>query len=221
MGGWTRDTALLAQVGSAEHRAVARQAVRESMVLLQNDNTALPLAKGSNVFVTGTGADSLARQCGGWTISWQGDGSQTTGTTVAAAIGKVATVVGTQDQADTVVVVLSEPPYAEFMGDTTTIDTLPAEDFALLASARAAGKKVVAIIFSGRPVLITSHLADADAWIAGWLPGTEGDGVADVLFGDFPFTGKLSHSWPASADQVTMNFDDAAFTPLFAYGFGL
>ncbi len=218
---YTRDTALLAEVGSDAHRQVARQAVRESMVLLQNNNAALPLAKGSNVWVGGSGADNLTNQCGGWTVSWQGNGSATSGTTVVEAIGKVATVVGSMDQADTAVVVLSEGPYAEFQGDSDTIDTLPGSDFDLLNQAKGAGKKVVAIIFSGRPVLITNDLANADAWIAGWLPGSEGDGVADVLFGDYPPTGKLSHSWPASGDQANQNMGDPGFTPLFPFGHGL
>jgi beta-glucosidase len=218
---WTRDAGLINQVGSAPHREVARQAVRESMVLLQNDNNALPLAKASNVWVGGSGASSLTNQCGGWTISWQGDGSRTTGTTVSQAIGKVATVVGSMDDADTAVIVLSEGPYAEFQGDSMTIDTLPGADFDLLAQARNAGKKVIAIIFSGRPVLITDDLGNADAWIAGWLPGTEGDGVADVLFGDHAPTGKLSHSWPASGDQASQNLADPGFTPLFPFGHGL
>jgi len=118
-------------------------------------------------------------------------------------------------------VVLSEAPYAEWRGDVSSINTLPAEDFALLSEARNAGKPVVAIIISGRPVLITDQLANADAWIAAWLPGTEGAGVAEVLFGDYNFRGTLSHSWPASEDQVNLNKDDAGFTPLFPYGHGL
>lgn len=154
-------------------------------------------------------------------MNWQGDGDSTEGTTVVEAIGKVATVVGSMDQADVAVVVLSEPPYAEFLGDSDTIDTLPGSDFDLLASARAAGKKVVAIIFSGRPVLITDELANADAWIAAWLPGSEGDGIADVLFGDHAPTGKLSHSWPRSGDQASQNMGDPGFDPLFAFGHGL
>jgi beta-glucosidase len=122
-------------------------------------------------------------------------------------------------EADVAIVVLSEPPYAEWRGDVSSINTLPAEDFALLSEARAAGKPVVAVIVSGRPVLITDHLADADAWIAAWLPGTEGDGIAEVLFGDHNFTGTLSHSWPQTEELVEK--DDPAFVPLFPYGHGL
>jgi len=136
-------------------------------------------------------------------------------------ISAVANVVPTVEEADAAIVVLSEPPYAEWRGDVSSTDTLPVEDFALLSEARNAGKPVVAIIVSGRPVLITDHLDDADAWIAAWLPGTEGDGIAEVLFGDHNFSGKLSHSWPETADQVNLNKDDPGFNPLFPYGHGL
>jgi len=217
-----RDTALLASVGSAEHRAVGRQAVRESLVLLQNTGNVLPLAKTpGTVWVGGTGADDLQRQCGGWTISWQGDGSQTTGTTILQAITNVAAPADTMDAATVAVVVLSEPAYAEFQGDSDTLDTLPTEDLALLTQAKGAGKQVVAIVMSGRPVLISDELANADAWIVAWLPGTEGDGVADVLFGDYAPTGKLSHSWPRTDAQTNVNFGDVGYDPLFMLGHGL
>ncbi|HEX2880204.1 MAG TPA: glycoside hydrolase family 3 protein [Polyangiaceae bacterium] len=218
-----RDPALIASVGSAEHRMVGRQAVRESLVLAQNTGNVLPLAKtAGTVWVGGSGADDIGRQCGGWTISWQGNsGNTTTGTTISAAINSVAPLAATMDAASVVVVVLSEAPYAEFEGDSQSIDTLPPDDFALLAQAKAAGKQVVAIVMSGRPVLITDQLANADAWVIAWLPGTEGDGVADVLFGGFAPTGKLSHSWPASADQVNVNVGDPGYAPLFMLGHGL
>ncbi len=219
--GWTRDPSLLSEVGSEEHRAVGRQAVRESLVLLEHKDDVLPLTKGSNVWVTGSGADALGRQTGGWTISWQNGGNRTEGTTIFEGISAVANVVPTVDEADVAIVVLSEPPYAEWRGDVASIDTLPAEDFAFLREARNAGKPVVAVIVSGRPVLITDHLDDADAWVAAWLPGTEGDGISEVLFGDYNFSGKLSHSWPETEDQVTLNKDDPDFTPLFPYGHGL
>lgn len=219
--GWSRDPAHLAQVGSEEHRAVGRQAVRESLVLLQHEGDVLPLDKASNVWVAGSGADKLDRQTGGWTISWQNGGDKTTGTTILEGISAVANVVPTVAEADVAIVVLSEPPYAEWRGDVSSTDTLSDADFALLSEAKTAGKPVIAIIVSGRPVLITDHLDDADAWIAAWLPGTEGDGVAEVLFGDHNFTGKLSHSWPETADQVNLNKHDAGFTPLFPYGHGL
>lgn len=219
--GYTRDTALLAQVGSEAHRAVARQAVRESLVLLQHQNGVLPLAKGSNVWVAGSGANALGRQTGGWTISWQNGGDMTQGTTILAGISAVANVVPNVADADAAIVVLSEPPYAEWYGDVSSINTLPADDFALLGQAKAAGKPVVAVIVSGRPVLITDQLSNADAWVAAWLPGTEGAGIAEVLFGDYNFTGTLSHSWPSSEDQVTVNKDDPGYAPLFPFGHGL
>jgi beta-glucosidase len=219
--GWSRDTALMAQVGSEEHRAVGRQAVRESLVLLQHEGSVLPLTKGSNVWVAGTGADSLGRQTGGWTISWQDGGDLTQGTTIRAGISAMANVVATPAEADAAIVVLSESPYAEWRGDVSSIDTLPPEDFALLGEARNAGIPVVAIVVSGRPVLIADELAQADAWIAAWLPGTEGDGVAEVLFGDYNFTGTLSHSWPRTNEQANQNKDDPGFDPLFPYGHGL
>ena len=145
----------------------------------------------------------------------------TEGTTILEGISEVVNVVSTVDEADAVIVVLSEAPYAEWRGDVESTDTLPAEDFALLSEARDSGKPVVAIIVSGRPVLITDHLDDADAWVAAWLPGTEGDGIAEVLFGDHNFLGKLSHSWPETEDQVNLNKHDPDFSPLFPYGHGL
>jgi beta-glucosidase len=219
---YKRDPAQLPKVGSAEHRAIGRKAVAASLVLLQNNNGLLPLPKTSKVWLGGSGANSLNNQCGGWTISWQGNGAATTGTTISQAIGKVTTPVANMADADVAVVVLSEGPYAEFLGDSATLNTLPANDFTLLDQARGAGKPVVAIILSGRPVLITDHVQSADAWIAGWLPGTEGDGVADVLFGTVAPTGKLSHSWPRSDDQANVHTCcNGAYDPLFPLGFGL
>ena len=219
--GKARDASLMTQLGSADHRALGRKAVGESLVLLQNTNNALPLKKGGKFWVAGSGADSLERQCGGWSVSWQGGGGGTTGTTIKAAIAKVGTVVATAGEADAAVVVLSEKPYAEFTGDSATINTLTQADWTLLQQARASGKPVVALVVSGRPVLIADHLAQADAWIAAWLPGTEGDGVADVLFGERKFTGKLSHSWPKTEAQTNSNFGDAGYDPQFMLGHGL
>jgi beta-glucosidase len=212
-----------ATVGSIEHRMIARKAVAESMVVLQNTGNVLPLAKTANVFVTGSGANNLDNQMGGWTISWQGTGSQVTGaTTIQAAISKVKPVAASMAAADVVVVVLSEGPYAEFKGDSASIDKLPAPDFTALTNAKAAGKKVVAIVMSGRPVLL-HDLTQADAWIAAWLPGSEGDGVADVLFGDVHPVGKLPHHWPATNAQATWGGAavPGAYTPMFKIGDGL
>jgi beta-glucosidase len=219
--GWSRDAALLSEVGSPAHREVGRQAVRESLVLLAHANGVLPLSPSSNIWLAGSGADSLTRQAGGWTINWQGDGNATEGTTILEAVSSVATVVPEVADADVALVVLSENPYAEWQGDVSSLDTISAADFALLSEAREAGKPVVALILSGRPVLITDHLESADAWIAAWLPGTEGQGIVDVLFGDHNFTGKLSHSWPETEEQANQNKDDPGFSPLFPYGHGL
>ena len=227
--GYKRDTALMAGVGSAEHRAVGRKAVQESLVVLQNNNAVLPLVKTAKIWLTGSGSNSLKNQTGGWTIGWQGDGSDgkgtgdlTTGTTIKAAIMKAGVLAASQAEADVVVVVLSESPYAEFKGDRKAgVNTLPPADFQAVDDAHNAGKKVVAIVVSGRPVLITDHLAKADAWVAAWLPGTEGDGVADILFGTAKPIGKLSHSWPKTDAQVTVNFGDVGYDPLFKLGFGL
>lgn len=219
--GWSRDDSLMAQVGSAAHREVGRQAVRESLVLLQHENDVLPLTPGSNVWLQGSGANSLARQAGGWTIAWQGNGDLTTGTTIQDAVETVATIVPDVADADVAIVVLSELPYAEWLGDVDTLDVLGTADLSLLTEAKNAGKPVVAVILSGRPVLITDELENADAWIAAWLPGTEGNGIVDVLFGDYNFTGTLSHSWPATDDQANQNKGDPGFSPLFAYGHGL
>jgi beta-glucosidase len=236
--GATRDTTLMSKVGSDEHRALGRKAVAASLVLLKNEKNALPLKKQGKFFVTGYAADNLERQSGGWSVMWQGfSGKTTKGTTIRAAIGNNGTLVNSAAEADAVVVVLSERTYAEFFGDSDTIDTLSKNaagkegeagdasgDWAALSAAHASGKPVVAIILSGRPVLIDSHLGDADAWIAAWLPGTEGDGVADVLFGDHKPSGKLSHSWPKTALQVTSNYGQAGYdgnAMQFPFGYGL
>jgi beta-glucosidase len=224
MFSYQRDASLLASVGSADHRAVGRKAVSQSLVLLQNSGNVLPLPKTSKVWVGGSGANSLDKQCGGWTISWQGSGSMTQGTTIQQAITKVTAPVANMSDADVVIVALSETknPYAEFVGDSTTLNTLDPGDLTTLSQARASGKKVVALVVSGRPVLITDVVMNADAWIAAWLPGTEGDGVADVLFGDFKPTGKLSHSWPRDDTQDNvMTCCSGNYNPLFALGFGL
>jgi beta-glucosidase len=235
---YTADAALIAAAGGAAHRAVGRQAVAQSLVVTVNGNTALPIPKTAKVFVAGSGANDIGRQCGGWTITWQGKtGAITTGTTIQQAITtKVGgTLAPSMAAADVIVVVLSEGPYAEFFGDSKTLDTLPAADFTLLQQARATGKKVVGLVLSGRPVLINAGahpmaLSDADAWVVGWLPGTEGDGVADVLFGDYHPTGHLSHSWPSADNQANimcatgyagLNCASTGYKPLWALNAGL
>lgn len=236
------DASWASAAGGTANRAVGRKAVAESVVVLQNNNSALPLSKTSKIWVGGSGANSLHNQCGGWSISWQGSGEQTTGTTIFQGIqgsdANASMDMSTLAGADVAVVVLSESlpggnacpagtpgatAYAEFMGDCSTINTLAPSDFALLTQAKGAAKKVIAVVVSGRPVLITDQLANADAWVAAWLPGTEGGGVADILFGDVKPTGKLSHSWPMLdvSTQGAQTNQDTGYKALFALNFGL
>jgi len=227
------DPALLADVGSPAHREVARQAVRESQVLLVNKNRALPIAAGvTSIAVAGKAADDIGMQCGGWTISWQGaPGRITDGTTVLQAIKKAAararvTYSPTGDVAagaQIAVVVIGEPPYAEMKGDRPEL-SLDAADVAAVRNAKKAGVPVVVVLFSGRPMLLDPILPDADAILAAWLPGTEGHGIADVLFGTFKPTGKLSMTWPRSMAQIPINVGLHGEKPsgaLFDYGSGL
>lgn len=224
------DPALTAAIGSPEHRAVARQAVRESLVLLKNENHVLPLSKNiRRLAVVGAAANDLGRQCGGWTISWQGgDGNVTPGgTTILAAIRRAVSsetqitfsVDGRNlDHPDAVIVVVGESPYAEMKGDRTNLD-LSVADAALIARAKSSGAPVVTVLLSGRPLILNSALDDSDAFVAAWLPGTEGEGVADDLFGDAAFTGKLPRPWPRDNERWSLN--DPPANPLFPSGFGL
>jgi len=226
------DRRLLAELGSPAHRAVARRAVRESLVLLKNDHHVLPLAKTAHRLVlAGNGADDLGRQCGGWTISWQGTPGKVTegGTTILEAFRQAAgpgcevaySADGTGAQgADAVVVVLAEDPYAEGAGDRRDL-TLPPAQLAVLRQAKAGGAPVVLVLLSGRPLILGEALDLADAVVAAWLPGTEGRGVTDVLFGDCAPTGRLSFSWPRNMAQIPVNVGDAGYDPLFPFGFGL
>ncbi len=228
------DTSLQSQIGSDAHRQVARDAVRQSLVLLKNDGL-LPLSKSAaHIHVTGSGADSLAKQCGGWTIGWQGlndsGATPTTGTTVLAAVTKKVsgTVTTSTDGsgasgATFAIVVVGEAPYAETQGDTTN-PTLTSADFAAISAVKSADVPFVVVLFSGRPLILTnsgtSALDQSNAFIAAWLPGTEGDGIADVLFGDYNPTGKLGFEWPSSVSQLPLNVSDGQ-TPQFAFGYGL
>lgn len=226
------DTANLDKVGSAEHRAVAREAVAKSQVLLKNDGAVLPLKTSQKVYVAGSNADDIGNQAGGWTISWQGSsGPTTTGTTILQGMRKAAAdaeITYSKDASaptegyDVGVVVVGETPYAEGFGDVGN-----GNDLELTDADKAAVDKVCAamecavLIVSGRPQLIGDRLGGIDALVASWLPGTEGDGVADVLYGKRPFTGQLPVTWPKSQAQLPINVGDAAYDPQFPYGWGL
>ncbi len=226
------DKKLTSKIGSKEHRQVARDAVRQSLVLLKNENKVLPLSKNlKRIHVTGKAADSIGYQCGGWTISWQGNSGNVIsgGTTVLQAIKNTVSqntqVTSSLDGSgaegsDVCVVVIGEKPYAEMFGDREDL-SLSKDDIATIENAKSAGVPVVVILFSGRPMIITDQISKVDAFVAAWLPGTEGQGIADVLFGDFKPVGKLPHSWPKSMQQIPINVGDKNYKPLFPYGFGI
>lgn len=221
------DQSLLSHVGSKDHREVAREAVRKSMVLLKNKNNILPIPKsGKTIIVAGKGADDVGMQSGGWTISWQGGMGQTTnGTTILDAIKSAVdpgTVVeytpdGTSFTGDLAVVVVGEKPYAEMIGDRKDLK-LDNEDLEVIKRFTDNDIPVVVVLLSGRPMIVTDEVGKWDGFIAAWLPGTEGTGVADVLFGDYKPTGKLSFSWPKSMNQFPIDPND---DHLFSFGFGL
>ncbi|KAF0150813.1 MAG: glycoside hydrolase family protein [Ignavibacteria bacterium] len=226
------DRKLTKEVGSAEHREVARDAVRQSLVLLKNDNNILPLSKQlKRIHVTGKSADDIGNQCGGWTIIWQSKSGNVIsgGTTVLQAVkntvSKGTKVTSSLDGtgaegADVCLVVVGETPYAEMFGDREDL-SLAKEDVEAIEKASASGVPVVVLLISGRPMIVENELRKSNAFIAAWLPGTEGQGIADVLFGDFKPTGKLPHSWPKNMKQIPINIGDANYDPLFPFGFGL
>jgi beta-glucosidase len=226
------DRGLHARFGSAEHRRVARECVRQSLVLLKNDKRVLPLGKGlARVHVAGKSADDIGNQCGGWTVEWQGRSGDvmTGGTTVLKAIrdtvSKATNVTFSIDGsgaegANVAVVVIGETPYAEMRGDREDLALAP-EDVAAIDNLKRARVPVVAVLLSGRPMIVDDVLARCDGFVAAWLPGTEGQGVADVLFGDYKPTGKLSFSWPRSTARNPVNVGDRSYNPLFKYGYGL
>lgn len=232
-----------ALLGAAEHRALARQAVRESLVLLKNKQQLLPLSGKQHYLVAGSGANNIGKQSGGWTISWQGTGNLNSDfpgassiydgikQTVNEAGGKVELNEQGQytQKPDIAIVVFGENPYAEGAGDITGIEYQQGNkrDLAMLKRLKNDGIKVVSIFLSGRPLWVNAELNASNAFVAAWLPGSEGAGIADVLFTQangslhFDFSGKLSYSWPISDDQLLLNVGDKNYQPLFPFGFGL
>ncbi|MBB4101046.1 glycoside hydrolase family 3 protein [Sphingomonas kyeonggiensis] len=229
-------------MGNAEHRAIAREAVAKSLVLLKNQGV-LPIKASANVLVAGPGADSMGQQTGGWTLSWQGDGNsngdfpngQTIFSGIAEAVkagGGTATLSADGSftaKPDVAIVVFGEQPYAEMRGDIATLEFQPGDKQALatLKKLKAAGVPVVSVFLSGRPLWVNPEINASDAFVAAWLPGSEGAGVADVLIGDKAgkprrdFKGTLSFSWPKTAGQFTLNKGTPGYDPLFALGYGL
>ena len=221
----------LGVIGSADHRAVAREAVRKSLVLLKNEGGVLPLDDASSILVAGRNGDDVGNQCGGWTIEWQGaSGEITPGTTIYEGFQEEAPAGTNVDYIenpqswqmtgyDAGIVVVGETPYAEGQGDDADL-ALSSADAAAVQTVCSAMDCVVVLV-SGRPMIVNEQLEQAEAFVAAWLPGTEGDGVAEVLLGDYDFRGKLPVSWPRRMSQVPINWGDAGYDPLFAYGFGL
>lgn len=226
-------------LGSDHHRAVARQSVRESLVLLKNNDSLLPLDGSKTYLVVGDGADSITKVAGGWTLSWQGGGYPNeefpNGETVLAGLTEAISEAGgtlifdpdgTADvEADVVIAVYGEDPYAEFQGDVANLDFQPnGFDTSLLDAYQEKGMKTVSVFLSGRPMWTNPEINASDAFVAAWLPGSEGGGIADMLFQtdpSFDFTGRLSYSWPKLATQVELNAGKEPYDPLFALGYGL
>lgn len=222
--------ALTDSIGIQRHRDIARQAVRESLVLLKKENGLLPLdANTGRILVAGSHANNLGYQCGGWTISWQGSGGNTTiGTTILEALQERVTGAEiiydiydeNQVEADVALVVIGEGPYAEGGGDDSDLH-LEKASTQMLRRIKARGIPTVVLLLTGRPMVVDNLLHDSDVLIAGWLPGTEGAGVSDILFGDFEPSGKLSHTWPRSMSQIPINWGDTSYDPLFTYQHGI
>jgi beta-glucosidase len=234
------------EVGSPAHRAVARQAAAQSQVLLKNRGHVLPLRRDARVYVAGRNADNIGNQAGGWTLQWQGVSGEDVipGTSILDGIRQVApraAVTYSADAsapitgADVGVVVVGETPYAEGYGDVggpvwpwgtpeqrepKSLSLQPA-DRAVIQRVCAAIARCVVLVVSGRPQVLTGQLGAIDALVASWLPGSEGTGVADVLFGRRPFTGRLAMSWPRTETQVPINVGDPGYRPLYPYGWGL
>ncbi|TYK51526.1 glycoside hydrolase family 3 protein [Actinomadura decatromicini] len=225
------DRRLAGTIGSPGHRAVARRAVAESQVLLKNSANALPLKRNVRIYVAGADADDIGNQAGGWTVTWQGSsGRIIPGTTILDGIRRHSSNVTYSADAsaptsgsDVGVVVVGEKPYAEGVGDVGNGHTLNLSDAdkANIDTVCGALRTCIVLDVAGRPQIVTDRLAKADAFVMSWLPGSEGAGVADVLFGDRPFTGRLPVSWPRTEDQEPINIGDRNYRPLFPYGYGL
>ena len=227
-------------LGSAEHRAIARRAVRESLVLLKNQGSVLPIRAGARVLVAGS-ADDIGQASGGWTITWQGTGNSRADFPNAQSIWEgvrdavqsdggeaVLSPDGSFDRKpDVAIVVFGETPYAEFQGDVDTLDYVPTEPLETVRRLKAAGIPVVSVFLSGRPMWTNPEINASDAFVAAWLPGSEGGGIADVLVGDaqgrprHDFSGTLPFSWPADATGAPLNVGQPGYSPQFAYGYGL
>ena len=225
-----KDYKKLNEVGSSKNRELAREGVNKSVVLLQNNNI-LPISKNiKSILVAGEHGHDLGYQCGGWSISWQGgSGNTTIGTTILDGIkdniGNHSSVTFSKngDEAndhDIIIAVVGETPYAEMKGDSESLE-LSNKDKLLLERLIKTGKPIVLILISGRPMIITPYLEHVDAVLAAWLPGTEGTGVADLLFGDVSPTAKLSFSWPRDMSEIPINYGDKIYDPLFPLGYGL
>ncbi len=226
------------QLGSAKHRQLARRAVASSAVLLKNEDNLLPLPKNSgHILIAGSGADNIGRQCGAWTVEWQGiDGNWLPGATsilqgIKQTVSPNSKVEYEKDAnfydqsmtADVGIVIISEKPYAEGWGDNAQ-PRLEASDILAIDRIKALAKKVVIVTVTGRPIMMSAEIGQSNAMVAAWLPGSEGQGIADVLFGDVPFKAVLPLAWPASTSQLPIATNGTTANgenPLFERGFGL
>ena len=217
-------------LGSDKNRAIARESVKKSVVLLKNNNI-LPIKNNTqNILVAGEHADNIGYQCGGWSIWWQGgSGKITKGTSILDGIKSHTrkninlnySKSGDVDKnTDLIIVAIGEKPYAEMNGDRESLD-LSKDDIELVNKLSKSGKPIVMILISGRPMILEPILDKCDAILAAWLPGSEGAGISDVLFGDYSPTAKLSFTWPKNMKQIPINFGDTNYDPLYRFGHGL
>lgn len=229
-------------LGAVEHRALAREAVVQSLVLLKNEGV-LPLKSSAHLLVTGSGADNIGQQSGGWTLSWQGDGNTNSdfpnaesifsGIVKAVSAGGGSAILSPDgsfsQRPDAAIIVFGEQPYAEMRGDIRTLEFEAGDkqSLALLQKLKKQGIPTISVFLSGRPLWVNPEINQSDAFVAAWLPGSEGGGIADVIVGDASgkprrdFSGKLSFSWPKTAGQFTLNKGSPAYDPLFPIGYGL